>query len=138
MTATAFDTLSTARDLEAAGFERRQAEALAGAVRQATASDREALATKTDLAEHRAATKAEIAEIRTDLAEHRAATKAEIAEIRTDLAEFRAATKADLASFATKADLDRKIETLRSEMRWMLAFQGALILAIAAKLFGIV
>ncbi len=44
------------------------------------------------------------------------------------------ATKADLAHFATKADL----ETLRSELRWMLAFQAALILAIAAKLFGIV
>ena len=129
MTATAFDTLSTARDLEAAGFERRQAEALAGAVRQASATDRDALATKADLANF--ATKADLAELRADLAEHRAATKA-------DLAEHRAATKADLANFATKADLDRKIETLRSEMRWMFAFQGALILAIAARLFGIV
>ena len=45
------------------------------------------------------------------------------------------ATKADLrADLATKADL----ETLRSELRWMLAFQAVLILAIAAKLFGIV
>ena len=56
------------------------------------------------------------------------------------------ATKADLdtataaletrlrADLATKADL----EALRSESRWMLAFQAALILAIAAKLFGIV
>ena len=124
MTATAFDTLSTARDLEAAGFERRQAEALAGAVRQASATDREALATKTDLAELRAETKADIAEFR--------------AEMKADLAEFRAATKTDLANFATKADLDRKVETLRSEMRWMFTFQGALILAIAARLFGLV
>ena len=37
------------------------------------------------------------------------------------------ATKADLADLATKA-----------EMRWMFGFQAALILAIAAKLFGIV
>ena len=44
------------------------------------------------------------------------------------------ATKADLADFATKADL----AALRSEMRWMLGFQAALILAVAAKLFGIV
>ena len=109
MTAAAFDTLSTARDLEAAGFERRQAEALAGAVRQASAADRDALATKADLA-----------------------------ELRADLTEHRADTKADLANFATKADLDRKVETLRSEMRWMFAFQGALILAVAARLFGIV
>ena len=38
----------------------------------------------------------------------------------------------------TKADLHREIGALRSEMRWMFAFQGTLILAIAAKLFGIV
>ena len=55
---------------------------------------------------------------------------------KADLADF--ATKADLADFATKADLYREIGALRSEMRWMLAFQAALILAIAAKLFGIV
>ena len=55
------------------------------------------------------------------------------------------ATKADLAHFATKADLAElraatraDLETLRSELRWMLAFQAALIVAIAAKLFGIV
>ena len=53
-----------------------------------------------------------------------------------DRADF--ATKADLADFATKADLHREIGALRSEMRWMLAFQAALIVAIAAKLFGIV
>ena len=57
---------------------------------------------------------------------------------RADIAGF--ATKADLAEVRNelRADLHRKIETLRSEMRWMFAFQGALILAIAAKLFGIV
>ena len=44
------------------------------------------------------------------------------------------ATKADLAGFATKADL----AALRSEMRWMFSGQAALILAMTAKLFGIV
>ena len=46
------------------------------------------------------------------------------------------ATKADIAELraASRADL----ETLRSEMRWMFGFQAALIVAIAAKLFGIV
>ena len=59
------------------------------------------------------------------------------------------ATKADLADFATKGDLAEletrlraasraDLETLRSEMRWMLGFLAALILAMAAKLFGIV
>ena len=61
-----------------------------------------------------------------------------------DLAD--SATKADLAdlearlmsTLATKTELYREIGALRSEMRWMFAFQGALILAIAAKLFGFV
>ena len=48
------------------------------------------------------------------------------------------ATRADLSGFATKTDLYREIGALRSEMRWMFGFQVALILAIAAKLFGIV
>ena len=98
MTAATFDTLTAARDLEAAGVERRQAEAIAGAVHQAAGADRADLATKADLAE----------------------------------------VRAELSNFATKADLHREIGTLRSEMRWMFAFQGALILAMAAKLFGFV
>ena len=54
MSAVAFDTLTAARDLEAASIERRQAEAIAGTVRTAAATDREALATKADLAGVRA------------------------------------------------------------------------------------
>ena len=99
MSTATFDTLTTARKLEAAGVERRQAEAHAEALREAVSADRDALATKADL-------------------------DAKLAALETRL-------RADLA---TKADL----ETLRSELRWMLAFQAALILAIAAKLFGIV
>ena len=50
------------------------------------------------------------------------------------------ATKADLDELRreTKADLHREIGALRSELRWMFGFQAALILAVAAKLFGIV
>ena len=95
MTATTFNPLATARDLEAAGIERRQAEAIAEGMREA--ADAAASVERGDLA-----------------------------------------TKADLAGFATKADLHREIGTLRSEMRWMFTFQSALILAVAAKLFGIV
>ena len=46
------------------------------------------------------------------------------------------ATKADLAEL--RAVLYREIGTLRSELRWILGFLAALILAMAAKLFGIV
>ena len=86
-----FDALAAARDLEAGGIERRQAEVIAEGMRQAAGADRDDLA-----------------------------------------------TKADLAHFATKADLYREIGALRSEMRWMLGFQAALILVVAAKLFGVV
>ena len=95
MTATTFNPLAAARDLEAAGIERRQAEAIAEGMREAAD----------------------------------AAASADRAEL---------ATKADLAHFATKADLYREIGALRSEMRWILGFLAALILAMAAKLFGIV
>ena len=89
--ATAFDTLSTARDLEAAGFERRQAEALAGAVRQASAADREALATKAD-----------IAELRADLDTHRIATKAELRAVQWVVGIQSTSTLATFAIVAAK------------------------------------
>lgn len=63
MTASTFDALSAARALEAAGVERRQAEAHAEALRQAATADRDELATKADLGNLRS-------ELRADLAGH--------------------------------------------------------------------
>ena len=60
MNANTFDTLAAARDLEAAGVERRQAEAHAEALRVAVESTRGDLATKADL-------RAEIAQLETRL-----------------------------------------------------------------------
>ena len=55
MTATTFNPPAAAHDLEAAGIERRHAEAIAEGMRQAVSADRDELATRTDLAalEHR-------------------------------------------------------------------------------------
>ncbi len=50
MTTNTFDTLAAARDLEAAGVERVQAEAHAAAIRTAVESTRSDLATQADLA----------------------------------------------------------------------------------------
>ena len=108
MTATPFNPLATARELEATGIERRQAEAIAEGMRNA--ADAAAGADRADFA-----TKADLAGVRDEL-------RADLTGIRDEL----------------RADLHREIGTLRSELRWMLAFQAALILAIAAKLFGIV
>ena len=50
MNATTFDILKTTRDLEAAGIERRHAEAIAEGMRGAATADRDEFATKADLA----------------------------------------------------------------------------------------
>ena len=63
MNASTFDTLTAARDLEAAGVERRRAEAIAEGMRQAAGSSRDELATRADLADVRA----EIARLETRL-----------------------------------------------------------------------
>ncbi len=49
MTAGTFDALKAARELEVAGFDRRQAEAAASAMRDAAGADLGRVATKADL-----------------------------------------------------------------------------------------
>ena len=61
MSTATFDTLSTARELEAAGVERRQAEAHAEALRRAVSADRDEFATKADLAGVRDELRADLA-----------------------------------------------------------------------------
>ena len=61
MSAAAFDTLTTARELEAAGVERRQAEAHAEVLRRAVSADRDEFATKADLAGVRDELRADLA-----------------------------------------------------------------------------
>ena len=57
------DAIEILRDLESAGFDRRQAEAIAGAVDKATTGPSARLATKDDISELRM----EIAAVRTEL-----------------------------------------------------------------------
>ena len=54
MNGTTFDTLAAAKALREAGFENRQAEAVAGVMRHAVGADRDTLATKADIAALRA------------------------------------------------------------------------------------
>ena len=60
MAASTFNPLEAARALEAAGVERRQAEAHAEALRQAATADRDELATKADLAALRSELRADL------------------------------------------------------------------------------
>lgn len=76
------DTLSTTRDLEAAGFERVKAEAIAAAIWRS---------------HERAATKADLEPL---------ATKAELMPLATKEDLEPLATKAELKALATKAELE--------------------------------
>lgn len=67
MSGTTFDALSATRTLRDAGFEDRQAEAVAGVVRHAVAVDRSTLATKADLHAGLAEVKAEISRVEAKL-----------------------------------------------------------------------
>ena len=60
MSAATFDTYAAAKRLREAGFNESQAEAAVSMVRDAAGADREQLATKADLAELRAATRADL------------------------------------------------------------------------------
>ena len=80
-TAVAFDTLKLARKLEAAGFEHKQAADTAEALAEAMTTAE--IATKADIREAQAATKADITEVKADIREAQAATKADIAEVKT-------------------------------------------------------
>ena len=95
MSTAAFDTLTAARELEAAGVERRQAEAIAEGMRRAAGADRAELATKTDLDELRRETKA-------DLAELRAASRADLETLRSELRWMLAFQAALILAIAAK------------------------------------
>ena len=120
MSSRRFDTLATARDLEATGIERGQAEAIA----QAIGRDGEQLATRDDI----------------ERLESRTASK-------EDVQRFEAATKDDFARLeartASKDDVERIVERLeaqiatkadRAELYRALWIQGGGIVAILAAL----
>jgi len=129
MTETAvFDTLAVARDLEQAGFDRRQAEALA----RALAAVQGSLATKEGLAGLRKATKEDIAGLRR-------ATKEDIAGLRRatkeDIANLRRETKEALAQLELR--LESKIEALRTIMLVVfLPFQLTILALVLPPYFG--
>ena len=70
MTIAAFDTLAATRNLEAAGMERRQAEAVAEVTAQAAVTGHGELATKADIKDF--ATKADLADLKAAMARQEA------------------------------------------------------------------
>ena len=94
MTATTFDTLTVARDLEAAGFERRQAEAIAKAVHH---RDEHAI-TKADLDTAIDGVRSEVASVRSEVA----SVRSELATVRWVVGIQSAVTLATFAIVAAK------------------------------------
>ena len=94
MTATTFDTLTVARDLEAAGFERRQAEAIAKAVHHGD----ERAATKADLDTAIGGVRSEVASLRSEVA----SVRSELATVRWVVGIQSAVTLATFAIVAAK------------------------------------
>ena len=89
--AQAFDTLSAAHELEASGFKREQAEAIAAVVRAGQGE----LATKPDLRLLRSEVKQDIAELRGEVKELRG-------EVKQDIAELRGEVKQDIAQLEVR------------------------------------
>ena len=89
-----FDTLAFAKELEAGGFDRCQAEALATAQHRAllNALTISELATKTDLAEQKAELQQDIADLRTelkqDIAEQGATLRHEMSEMKISIIKW--------------------------------------------------
>lgn len=90
MSASAFDTLAAARDLEAAGLEKGQAEAIVAAIRSGQGD----LATKLDVA----AVKLDVAAVKSDVA----AVRSELGIIRWVLGVQAAITLATFGIVAAK------------------------------------
>ncbi len=100
MAALLFDTHKAVKELQEAGFEEAQAEAVVATVGTAIIGN---VATKQDLVEVRAQTKQDLAEVR--------------AQTKQDLADARAETKQDIAD--ARAETKQDINGLRSEMQAM-------------------
>ncbi len=112
--AATFDTLEAARELEAAGMDRRMAEATAESIRKASTANFEQLATKADLALLQTALDGKI--------------DGKIATLNH---------KID-SNFVT---LEGKIEALRAEVtaiKWIVGLQFLLLLCIIARLFAFI
>ena len=117
MSASAFDTLRTAKRLKDLGFTEVQAEGFAEILRDSRELDLSQLATKADLTN--LATKAEVANL---------ATKAEVANLATKAEIATLATKAEVANLATKAEVaEAKLDVIKWVAGFGLAQLGGLL-----------
>ena len=136
---TPFDSLATARRLEAAGIATRQAEAIVVAIQES----RDTAATKQDVATNVAALRSDFeantAALRSDFEANTAALRSDFeastAALRSDLAAMAADLRAEIQGVA--AESRAEMGKLRGELFRALWIQGAGVVGIllASKIF---
>ena len=132
MTNSTFDSIAAMRALEAVGVDRNQAEAHAEQLRAAAGAGLGQLANKEDLARVEATLTAQVRIVKRAMALHGAISLVTLAAVLGPCLETAAVTAADIERLADR------IDSLRSELWWGFGFLAALLLALAAKVFGIV
>ena len=136
MSTASFDTMEAAEALTRAGLPEPQAKAIAITVRKAVS---EGVATKSDVGALRAELKGDIGELRTELKSDIGALKA---ELKGDIGELRTELKGDIGELKGDiGELRGEVGAVKAELwavKWVLGFMFAIVLAMAARLFGVV
>ena len=132
MSTTSFDTMEAAETLTRAGLPEPQAKAVAITVRKAVS---EGVATKSDVGALRAELKGDIGKLRTelkgDIGALRAELKGDIGKLKGDIGELK----------GNIGELRGEVGAVKAELwavKWVLGFMFAIVLAMAARLFGVV
>ena len=126
MSAIAFDTHAAVKTLREAGADEAMAEAIVNTAGAAAGARHDDLATKADIAELRASTKADIAKLETRLT-NALATKAEL--------------RAAIDPLASKDDLAAAVAGVRGELgiiRWAVGLNAAFLFVIVVRVFGLI
>ena len=143
--AVAFDTLKFVRNLTEAGLPEAQAEVFANAHRDAFKEALDSnLATKTDIAELKESTTAQIAELRSEVvefkesirgefAELKESTTAQIAELRSEMVEFKELIMAEINQLKRRDD---HLQAQISHLKWIMIFNLGFTVTIMWKVFS--
>ncbi len=139
----AYDTLGTSRELEAAGMERRQAEAVATAIARregnlATKSDLNLL--RTELKSLRTELKSDVSKVESDIAKVESDISSLRAKVESDISSLRTEVKSDISSLRTevKSDISEVRSEMKAQFRWAISTQVIAAFAVITLVYAIV
>ncbi len=126
----AYDTLGTSRELEAAGMERRQAEAVSIAIAQREGN----LATKSDIGR----VESEIDRVESAISSLRTEVKSDIGRVESAISSLRIEVKSDFSSLRTevKSDFTEIRLDMKAQFRWVISMQVVVVLAVVGFAFA--